>query len=444
MPLESADLCIGLMSPDSGTSLWSLGLAITLAGLASMIFAYCYFLLLNFSRVKLLQLANGNGNGGKKKIEGCLDNYTRILNAVVAIEITSKILFILCSYIIIRQAFDLAITYSLACSLVLSAAWFIFFCRILPAEIGSRYEEQVLLIILPFLNGLSKYLSPVLFPLDLYRKIVRRFLRSSSRYREAEHYAEEIMDAVEEGEREGALREDEAEMIESIVELHASEVSEIMTPRMDIVCADIKIPAEEVLSTALETGHSRIPVFEGTRDRIVGILYVKDLLKYWSDKDNSLPLLSKLLRKPFFIPETKNISHLLSEFRENKVHMAIVLDEYGGTAGLVTNEDVLEEIVGEIVDEYDQEEDELKRITDGRAEASAKVHIDELNDKLEINLPESEDFDTLGGFIFARLGRVPVAGDTVRHENVLMTVIDADQRRIKRVSLEITELEEDK
>jgi CBS domain containing-hemolysin-like protein len=263
-------------------------------------------------------------------------------------------------------------------------------------------------------------------------------VKSSTPDREAEYYAEEIMDAVEEGEREGVIREDEADMIESIVELPNLEVSEIMTPRMDMICMDVKEPVSALLKTAVEAGHSRIPVYEENRDHIVGVLYVKDLLGYWPDGGKPVPQLVDLLRKPYYIPETKKVSKLFSEFRENKVHMAIVLDEYGGTAGLVTNEDILEEIVGEIVDEFDPEEEaELKILDKRHAEASAKLHIDELNEKMEINLPESEDFDTIGGFIFTSLGKVPTPGDEVHHENVSLKVLDADDRRINRIAVEV-------
>jgi putative hemolysin len=423
---------------------WFYALAVIFTGIASILFAYCYFLLLNFSRSKLLQLADENGNkNGKERIEGYLARYNQIFNAVVALEITFKILFILCLYILVTQTFEMDMTEALLPTFVLAGIWFVFLCRILPAEMGSLREEQVLLHVLPFLNSLSITFYPVLFPIILFRRMVHKWIKPSTPAEEAEQFAEEIIDVVEEGEREGVIHEQEADMIESIVKLHSCEVSEIMTPRMDMVCVDASAPITEMLKTAIDLGHSRIPVYKENRDTIVGVLYVKDLLNYWPEGEKNLPELNDLLRKPYFIPETKCVSELFSEFRENKVHIAIVLDEYGGTAGLVTNEDVLEEIVGEIVDEYDKEEEvELKILRAGKAEASAKLHIDELNEKMETHLPESDDYDTIGGFIFSKLGKVPSKGDTVLHDNVALKVIDVDDRRINKISIEITEDEE--
>jgi CBS domain containing-hemolysin-like protein len=422
----------------SWAPLWVYAVVVGLTGLASGIFSYFYFLLLNFSKVKIINLAIERGN--KLTFETCIENLPRILNAVVLIEIIFKITFIISSYLFVVLVFEIDPITGFLPTIAISSVWFIMFCRILPAEIGSRREEQVLLVVFPFLNGITAILLPILYPLNLFMRLVQRKVGPSSAAEEAEHYTEEIMDAVEEGEREGAIREDEADMIEGIVRLHASEVSEVMTPRMDMVCVEVNTPLDEVIKTAIDIGHSRIPVYEDNRDRIMGVLYVKDLLKHWPDNNRKVPPLSRLIRKPFFIPETKMISQLLKEFRENKVHIAIVLDEYGGTAGLVTNEDILEEIVGEIVDEYDKEEErELEILGEGHAVASAKVHIDELNEELEINLPESEDFDTLGGFIFTRLGKVPAKGDVVQCDNVTLTVMEADDRRIDRVSIVITE-----
>jgi len=425
----------GSASLGSVAPLWSIGLTMGLSAVASSIFAYIYFLLLNFSRVKLLQ----TGNGEKKKIEGYIDNYFPILNTVLTIEILFKVVFILSTYLFISDMFSISVFKSLLSTSLICIIWFILMCRILPAEIGSRYEEKVLLKLLPVISVLTKTLAPVVFFVSLFRKFAQRITGPANAEEEAEHLTEEILDAVEESEREGVLREDEADMIEGIMELRDCEVSEIMIPRLDMVCVEISTPLSEVIKTAVEAGHSRIPVYKDTRDNVVGILYVKDLLELWRVDDADIPPLTKLVRKPFFIPETKQSSGLLADFRENKVHMAIVLDEYGGTAGLVTNEDILEEIVGEIVDEFDhEEEEELKIIEKGRkAEASGKVHIDKINEEMEINLPESDDFDTLAGLIFAELGKVPSNGDTICCDNVELTVLDAGDRRIKRIAIEV-------
>lgn len=429
-----------LADPDSGpwASSWHIGILALLTGIASAFFAYFYFLLLNFSRNRLIQLCNGTSL--REKIEKYLEGFDRIFNAVVFLEITFKILFILCLHIFFTRSMGAEILQGLIPTLVVSAIWFIFVCRIFPAEFGSHKEEEVLLRVIPTLNIISYFLSPLLVPLILFRRLARKMVKaSSSAADEAEHYADEILDAVEEGEREGVIHEEEADMIEGVIEIYNSEVSDIMTPRPDMSCFEVNTSVPTILREALEIGHSRLPIFEETRDRIIGILYVKDLLAYVTSSEDTLPPLKELLRKPFFIPETKRVSELLTEFHDQKIHMAIVLDEYGGTAGLVTNEDILEEIVGEIVDEYDQEEEnEIRHLGNGKAEVSARIHIDELNEALSIDLPESDDFDTIGGYVFTELGKVPSKGDEVRYKNVQLTVTDAGIRRVKRIMIDIS------
>ncbi|MFH2001906.1 MAG: hemolysin family protein [Planctomycetota bacterium] len=433
-----------LADPGTGTwvSSWYLGIAALLTGIVSALFTYFYFLLLNFSRTRLLQLCNGTSK--REKIEKHLDGLNRIFNTVVVLEITCKTLFVLCLHIFFTRTMGTTLFQGMLPTLIVSAVWFIFFCRILTTEIGTHREEEVLLHVLPVLNMISYLLSPFLAPLNMFRRFVRKMIKASTPAEEAEHFAEDIMDAVEEGEREGVIQEQEADMIEGVMEIYNSEVSEIMTPRPDMLCFEIRTPITKILKKAMEIGHSRLPIFEETRDRIIGILYVKDLLAFMSGDKDALPPLKEILRKPFFIPETKRVSELLYEFRDYKTHMAIVLDEYGGTAGLVTNEDILEEIVGEIVDEYDHdEEQEIKLLGNGKAEVSARLHIDELNETMNIDLPESDDFDTIGGYVFTRLGKVPSKGDEVQYKNIHLTVMDAGLRRVKRILIEVTEAEED-
>jgi len=423
--------------------LWTLGASIVLTGMTSMFFSYVYFLLLNFSRTKLIELSNGNT--GKTKAKKFLGHYNRILHAVVLVEIVVKILFILCLYLFINQHFELSPLYALLPAFIISGVWFVLFCRILPAEFGSHEEERALLFLIPFLDKLSILIYPLIYPLHLFAAAARKLTRGYLPEHKAEHFAEEIMDAVEEGEREGVIRETEGEMIESIVAMRTHEVSAIMTPRMDMHCVNVKTSVTEAVGLAIRVGHSRIPVYSENLERVVGVLYVKDLLEYWRSDNDDIPPITDIQRKPFFIPETKKISRLFQEFRENKVHMAIVLDEYGGTAGLVTNEDILEEIVGEIVDEYDKdEEQELRVLGENQAEMSAKLRIDELNEEMETDLPESEDYDTIGGFLFSHMGKVPCIGESYRFNNVIFTVIDSNVKRVKRIAIEITKQDEKK
>jgi len=216
-------------------------------------------------------------------------------------------------------------------------------------------------------------------------------------------------------------------------------VSDIMTPRTDMVSMPATLSWQAALEFVIQDGHTRIPVCNKNRDDIVGILHTKDLLpELAKGPDEPVRPWTTLLRKPYFVPETKPIDVLLQEFQHTRNHMAVVLDEYGGVSGLVTMEDVLEEIVGEIVDEYDKDlVDGICLLEKGVSEAQGKVHIDEINERLGLQLPDDGDFDTIAGFVFSELGHIPVVGEEVRYKNVRITVLEATRRRIERVRIEI-------
>ncbi len=233
------------------------------------------------------------------------------------------------------------------------------------------------------------------------------------------------------GKEQGVIEPEEKEMIASIFELGETLVREVMVPRVDIVAVDVEASFAEVVKAILEAGHSRLPVYQGNIDHVVGLLYARDLLTYLAEGKTDVKI-SQMLRPAYFIPESKRVDELLQELQQRKVHMAIVVDEYGGTAGLVTIEDLLEEIVGEIQDEYDLEEPVIEEISESEFIFSARVNLDEVNERLHIELP-SEGGDTLGGFIYSQLGKVPACGDTISFEGVTLEVISVEGHRIERV-----------
>jgi len=254
-----------------------------------------------------------------------------------------------------------------------------------------------------------------------------------------ESIEEEIRTIVSEGHREGLLEEEAREMIEGVIELGDANVSHIMTPRTDINMIQVDTPWDEVVESVIDSGHTRVPVYGNSRDEIIGILYSKDLLPELAKPSEQPPKpLKELLRKPLFVPETKPVDDLLTLFQKSRTHIAVVLDEYGGVSGLVTIEDVLEEIVGEIDDEYDQKSEvEIRKIDDDTCEALGRAHVDEINAEMDFDLPENEDFDTIGGFVFAEFGRVPAVGESITwQDSVRVTVLDASRRRVNRVRLE--------
>ena len=253
-----------------------------------------------------------------------------------------------------------------------------------------------------------------------------------------ETFEEEIRTIVTEGHREGLLEEDAREMIEGVIELGGVQVSQIMTPRTDMLSLPVSKSWDEVIEFAIQAEHARIPVYNKTRDDIVGILFAKDLLpEVAKPPGERVQPWSKLLREPYFVPENKPVDVLLQEFQATRHHIAIVLDEYGGVSGLVSLEDVLEEIVGEIVDEYDEALVEgIREVGEGVAEAMGRVHVDELNERLGISLPEDRDFDTIGGLVFSELGHIPAPGEQIQYDGVRITVLDATSRRVERVRIE--------
>lgn len=242
---------------------------------------------------------------------------------------------------------------------------------------------------------------------------------------------ESIQDIIDAGEQEGLINEEENDMIRSIFELRTRVVREIMVPRTDMAVVAADATLADILDTINTCGHSRIPVYDGTVDNIIGLIYAKDLLREWGTADAEINL-RRLMRTPYFIPETKNFEVLLHEFKRKRVHIAIVIDEYGGTSGLVTIEDLLEQIVGDIQDEYDTEEEWLVEQTDKSVIVDARLPVEDLEERFGVEV-ERDKFDTVAGLVFHIIGRIPKCGDEIEFGSLLMTIIDADERKIKRV-----------
>jgi CBS domain containing-hemolysin-like protein len=261
-----------------------------------------------------------------------------------------------------------------------------------------------------------------------------RLWRSCFKKRDLKHpddIEKEIQSILEAGEERGFITRQEGEMIESIFEFKDTLAREIMVPRVDITCVSQDSSIADLIGVILERGHSRLPVFEDNIDHIQGILLAKDLLEFWNKPDSEIDL-TKVLRPAFFIPEAKKISDLLRDFVEKKIQIAIVIDEYGGTSGLITIEDILEEIVGEIYDEYDTQEPRLVPQDDGSVIVDARLEIENLADHFGIEVPEGE-FESVGGFMIHHLGKVPQVNDTVVAQNLEFTVTAADERRVKQI-----------
>src|SRR3954454_5171543 len=309
----------------------------------------------------------------------------------------------------------------------------------MPWSIARIGAAQFLYSTWPLLRLMGDIARPLVWCAHVLDAMLFRVLGRGEQRADEESIEEEIRTIVSEGHREGLLEEEAREMIEGVIELGDANVSHIMTPRTDIHMVPINTPWEEVVESVIESGHTRVPVYDKSRDDIIGILYSKDLLpELAKSTDEPRRPLSELLRKPLFVPETKPVDDLLKLFQKSRTHIAVVLDEYAGVSGLVTIEDVLEEIVGEIDDEYDQQaEAAIRKIDEDTCEALGRMLIHEINELMVFDLPENADFDTIGGFVFAEFGRVPSPGETITwHDTVRVTVLEASRRRVNRVRLE--------
>jgi CBS domain containing-hemolysin-like protein len=246
---------------------------------------------------------------------------------------------------------------------------------------------------------------------------------------------EEVKQLLEEGERSGAIDTAEHELIKSIFEFTDTTVKEIMVPRADIVAVDLSVPRDKLINTLIEEGFSRIPVFEGSTDNIVGIIYSKDLLSILEYRD--LIILQDIIRPAFFVPETMKISSLLRVLQQKRQHMAIVVDEFGGTEGLITMEDIIEEIVGDIRDEYDEEQGDMVTTSDGTVVINAGMNIHDFNSRFHEALPEDDDYETVSGFLHKHTGRIPDLHEDIPFKNLLFTIAKKNERRIQQIKVKI-------
>ncbi len=316
--------------------------------------------------------------------------------------------------------------------LLFCVAWFLLFGVAIPVAWARHAGEPFLARTLPVIGLMRRITRPILIAADAVDEIIRRLAGAP---RETPNRAQEtdrvILDAVSSE----SVDESERAMIESAMELDETSAGQIMTPRTDMVAIDLNASFQEVRKLVLDVGHSRIPVYQDTMDQVVGLLYAKDLLQV--DEPAGFTLKEKM-REVTFVPETKDLASLLREFQANRVHLAIVLDEYGGTAGLITIEDILEELVGEITDEHDKPPlPPIKRIDARTTDLDARVHVDEANKALDISLPQDESYDTIGGYVFAKLGHIPSVGESFVEDRVKVEILEADDRQVRRLRIHV-------
>ena len=319
-------------------------------------------------------------------------------------------------------------------TIVLGAALTLVIGDLLPEAIGSSQAENLLALALPSMRLLFFVISPFTALVLFLSRLISRAFGSDTLVNLVTE--EEIMTLVHASHSGGIIEAEEKDMIASVLQLGESSARELMTPRIDIVALDVDDTIMQALSAFVESGFSRIPIYEESIDSVIGLLYAKDILTVLKNRDDlESQKIRDLLRPTYYVPETKRADALLKELQEKNVHLAIVVDEYGGTSGLVTIENIIEEIIGDIRDEYDYlEEEDYVEVGDGFYLIDASMDLDDLNDLLGCSI-DTADADTLGGYIYLTLGRVPRTNETIETDILNMTVLSIDGHRIRKVKV---------
>ena len=308
--------------------------------------------------------------------------------------------------------------------------------ELVPKALALQHAERIAMIVAVPVDVLQHLAHPLVVLLQGSAKGILRLLgMKSARVGMVVRSEEEIRSMLAEAEETGLIEEAEEEMIYKVFDFADKEVHDVMVPRPEVVGVSVELPAEECLAAVIDSPYTRYPAYRGSLDEIVGILHVRDLFSALYANGIQNVQVEDILRPAHFVPETKDLGPLLTEFRREKLHMAIVVDEYGSTQGIVTLEDLLEEIVGEIEDEYDLPDESVEELGEGRIRVDGTFPIDDFNERFAKELPQ-EDYHTLAGFVFGQLGRAAETGDEVVHDGIRFRVVDVDGPRIERLDVE--------
>jgi len=391
------------------------------------------------SRVKALHLSQEKRRGARALL-AIVENPAPHLNVVLLLKLAAQVSAIV---VATRAASDRYTGAGPAVAAAVMVLLIFVLGEVVPRTYSVQRTDRAALIMAPPVRFLGRVLAPLGKVLIWVSNVALLVLPGRGMPKGPFVTEDEIRHMIDVAEEEEEIEEEERELIHSVFEFGGTVVREVMVPRPDMVTVKASATLREALDVILKAGYSRIPIYEGDNDNITGLLYAKDLMKrmHESDRDEDIKV-STIARGPTFIPEQKKVAELLREMQVQRVHMAVVVDEYGGTAGLVTIEDLIEEIVGEIVDEYDQEEPLVEPIDDDTMRVDAKMPIDEVNDLLGVELPH-EEWDTVGGLVFGLTGRVPLVGETVTFDGIEFRTERVTGRRVQKVVITKTASHED-
>jgi CBS domain containing-hemolysin-like protein len=315
----------------------------------------------------------------------------------------------------------------------LSALAFVVLLNLLPRVVSEGYADRVSVRLLPLAGALSLLCWPLAWPLSRLERLLMAAALSGSDEEDRPSHEDEIRYLVDQVDEED-LDQGERQIIKSVLEFGETVTREIMTPRVDVIAVPETATVEACCATAKDTPFSRFPVYHETIDEIIGLVHIKDLLRITTEGQEQQSV-GEVAKEVSFVPETMPINDLLSLLRAEKEQLAIVVDEYGGTSGLVAMEDVIEELVGDILDEYDTESMVMQRLSDGSAILDARMPVGEVNELLALNIPEDDEYDSLGGYVFHRLGRIPRPGEVVEEDAFRITIQSASVRQLQTVRL---------
>ena len=366
----------------------------------------------------------------RARLRPLLENAESLATSASVFGITCQILFTFSAVLLVVSLFGETLG-ALGIGLVAAVPLLVVATEVLPTVLRGDATDRLLRAVLPTFEIVQLPLASLVIGLEAVRRACMRLFRIPERARTARQIVEDLRVVIEDSQREGDLQASEREIIENVVDSHDVDVARVMTPRTEITAVEVESGVMEVVRAVVSSGHSRIPVYERSLDSIIGVAYAQEILSLVARGDLATAELRPLLRPVPFVPETKRVPDLLSDFRRNRQKLAVVLDEYGGTAGLVTLGDIVAELVGEIREEHEEADQEpMRKLPDGRIEIRAITRVSDVNAAFHLDLPEDEDFETLGGFALAELGYFPRAGETFEWDGAEFVVSEASDRRI--------------
>jgi putative hemolysin len=409
-------------------------LAVAVLILLNGFFVAAEYGLVTARRSRLVELEHA-GNRNARGVLHIIDPPPRFITAMqLGVTLTSLGIGALGEHALTR-AFDpwLATALAVALAYLILTFFHVVIGELVPKAVALGHPERTALTVAAPVRVFFVVMAPLIEVLRAATRLVLRlFGLEEPGAQGAVHSEAELKILVSESTERGEIEEEEQEMIYKVFDFADKEVEDVMVPRPEVVALSVDLPPEEALQAVLDSPYTRYPVYRGSLDEIVGVLHVRDLIEAMHERGIAAVQLEELIRPAYMVPETKDLAALLAEFRRQNQHLAIVLDEYGNMVGLVTLEDVLEEIVGEIEDEFDLPDESVERLDDDTIRIDGTFPIDDFNEQFGVELPQ-EDYHTVGGFVFGRLGRAPEQGDEVEHDGLLFRVDEIEGTRIQRI-----------